>query len=344
MSTHQLRADERGLVSIIVTVILMLIISITVLSFAQIIRREQREALDNQLSSQAFYAAESGVNDMRNYIKANFVGTAPPDKLSCKNDTPYNNLKPVIDSANDVSYACILLNNSPDSLEYELSPSEPSKVFPITPVGGTPSSFVVSWKPSTSTTPTNGCSTNVNGSNVQPPVSDWSCGYGMIRLDLVPVSAVPNRTTLMNRSYGLFIEPVNTGTVKTISYANGTIGRSAATCNNTICTLRITNLPGDANYYVRASTLYRGTTLSVEALNSSNVALPLKDAQIMIDSTGKAQDVLRRVQVRIPLFYQGLHADNAITSNDSICKNFTAFYNNAESSAINNSYTNTSGC
>ena len=46
----------------------MIVMSLIVLGFAQISRRNQRESLDRQLSTQAFYAAESGVNDARELI------------------------------------------------------------------------------------------------------------------------------------------------------------------------------------------------------------------------------------------------------------------------------------
>ena len=54
--------NQDGLVSIIIVVILMIVISIIVLSFAKVVRNEQRQTLDRQLSTQAYYAAESGVN------------------------------------------------------------------------------------------------------------------------------------------------------------------------------------------------------------------------------------------------------------------------------------------
>lgn len=56
-------------------------------------------------------------------------------------------------------------------------------------------------------------------------------------------------------------------------------------------------------------------------------SLGLKGAQIKVDSTGKAQDVLRRIQVRLPLNATGSQnqlPDNALQSTDSICKRFSA--------------------
>jgi hypothetical protein len=53
--------------------------------------------------------------------------------------------------------------------------------------------------------------------------------------------------------------------------------------------------------------------------------LGLAGSQIIIDSTGRAQDVLRRIQVRMSVDAGGSKnqlPDNALQSTDSICKRF----------------------
>ena len=71
---------------VLLTMILMIVVGLIVLGFAQISRRNQRQALDRQLSTQAFYAAETGVNDAANLIKtavqAGTVVAAKPDCTS----------------------------------------------------------------------------------------------------------------------------------------------------------------------------------------------------------------------------------------------------------------------
>ncbi len=64
----KLKQNESGLAAIAVTMIIMGIVTLIVVGFATLMRREQRQALDQQLSTQAFYAAESGVNATRAYI------------------------------------------------------------------------------------------------------------------------------------------------------------------------------------------------------------------------------------------------------------------------------------
>ena len=56
--------QQEGLISITVAIVFIMIISLIVLGFSQVSRRNARQALDRQLSSQAYYAAESGINDV----------------------------------------------------------------------------------------------------------------------------------------------------------------------------------------------------------------------------------------------------------------------------------------
>src|SRR5689334_20404193 len=101
-STHHLDDRQAGMVAIMVMLILMLVISLIVLGFAQISRRNQRQSLDRQLSTQAFYAAETGINDAAEIIKnALAAGTTAADKPDCQSDGGgfYAGLTPVLDPA-----------------------------------------------------------------------------------------------------------------------------------------------------------------------------------------------------------------------------------------------------
>jgi hypothetical protein len=328
-----LRKNETGLVSITVTVILMLVISITVLSFAQVIRREQRQALDNQLNSQAYYAAESGINDLRQYIKDHYATQVPPEKKVCGPTAEYP-LTGSVDANTKTTYSCLLVTGSPKSLKYDLSPSAPSKVFPIDATPNSISSVELSWTPSVANNPLNGCPTTV--STVLPPATSWPCtGYGILRIDMVPVNAL-NRAAMMAGTFTAFITPTaNAATNATVSYVGAGLNvyggsanqeaRPAAYCSVTSCKITITNLAASTGYFARVSTIYRDTTLNVVAKNSLNQELGLTGAQVMLDATGRANDVLRRIQVRVPLVNDGVHADYGIQSTDSLCKQFNAF-------------------
>lgn len=334
----RIHTNEKGMVSITVTVILMLVISITVLSFAQIIRREQRQSLDNQLSSQAFYAAESGINQARKYIADKWLanGEIPKDKEECGYDADYPEFETTktIDATTNTKFTCLLVLGSPKSLKYDLSPSAGSKVFPVFAQNGTVSRLDVSWTPSTTNAPRTGCASSGAAPVELPRAGNWPCrGYGLIRIDLVPADDM-TRQGMMRNMFTAFLSPASPGSTSPLSFnGSGTNvhggtanqgARAVASCGDSECKISINNM-SSGRYYARVSTLYRETSLSVTAYNSVGNVIPLIGAQIVIDSTGRSQDVLRRVQVRVPLVSDGFHPDYGVQSTDSMCKVITTF-------------------
>lgn len=332
-----LKEDQRGIVSITVTVVLMLVISLTVIGFGQVVRREQRQALDRQQSNQAFYAAESGINDAKKYIKDHYGSVVPPNKNKCDNSEGTYNLPMVVDAASNTSYTCVLIGGTPKTLRYQLATTDPGKAFPIDAGSNTINSVNFSWTPVQPTAaPLNNCPATVPALIPTTSLSSYRCaGYGVLRVDLVPYPAGgQSRNGMMANSFTAFLWPTTTGsgqvgynTVDGSNIFGGTANqgaRPAATCTAIKCSLTVTGLNG-SRYYARVSTLYRDSMLEVTAFNGGGGSLLLYGAQIMIDSTGKSEDVLRRVQVRIPLHSEGEVADNAIQTTDSLCKVITAY-------------------
>lgn len=342
----RVKDNEQGLVSIAVTSILILVITLTVMAFAQMVRSEQRQAFDSQLSNQAFYAAESGVNVARSYIEQTFIdkGAAVPDKRTCDYSNPsYADLADdaTIDAAAGTSVSCLLITSNLKSLTYDsLGDANSSVVFPVETTTRM-QSIDFSWKPKTdSGTPATGCTTPTS---TLPTPDQWgACGYGMLRIDLVPASSGLDQISLMQNTYTAFVYPANGGSgasnfnhASNSNLLNGRANQGAkptASCTNgsasvaAACTLRINlNSMSDTKYYARVMSLYRGTPQLTVTANTTTAKDTLIGAQVMIDATGKANDVLRRVQVRVPLVGSGSYPDYAILSTDSLCKRFDAF-------------------
>ncbi len=321
--TKSLHRNERGVASIMVTMILMIVVSLIVLGFAQIARRNQRQVLDRQLSTQAFYAAESGVNDVQHIIQtATANGTAVAAKTSCS-DTgggAYAGLNASL--SNNASYTCITVNPTPKSLGYD-PVGTTSTIVPIISSGPAFGSLTLTWKTKANTrTPSANCPTSTAG--VFSQTTAWTCGYGVLRIDLVPVDGGALSTAgLSSATMTMFLVPHASGTPATITYAGN---QSAATtrlslvpCNDTAgCSFILAGLGGNA-YFMRVSSLYQNAALSI----SGNQ--PFQDALAVIDSTGKAADVLRRVQVYVPLKGSSLNQlpDFGLETTDSICKRFS---------------------
>lgn len=322
---HQKQA---GMVAIMVTLILMIIISLIVLGFAQISRRNQRQALDRQLSTQAFYAAETGVNDVAKLIKdATATGTPVAAKPDCASTgAGFYSLTPVIDAASKVEYTCLTVDPTPSTLVYG-SIGSTSTVVPLIAASGTISSVKFTWQSKDATaTPANSCPTTT--SSAFSTTSLWTCGYGVLRFDLVPTTGSLSLSGLQGATMTSFLvplRPASAGSPNPTAYTTGGgNNRLGVVCSNTNCTMTINGLT-QSQYYLRISSIYKEVSLQIVASDSGGAAVKLQGAQAVVDSTGKAQDVLRRIQVRIPLSGSSTNklSDYAIQSTEAICKRFS---------------------
>ena len=322
--------NQSGLVSITISIVIMVVLTLIVLGFATIARREQRQALDRQLSTQAFYAAETGINDALEALK--FDPTA--EKPNCDNSAAspiYSSLSSQVDGTN-VRYTCLLVDASLTTLEYGNIDTSKSNVIPVQSKNGSAvNSINLGWQDkNASSADFRDCPSAGNF----PALSGWSgCTAGVLRVDLVPISGVLSRTNLMNNNFTVFLVPVSGG-AGTVAYSvpagQGSIGQANCTNGGTPkwCSLSITGLSANT-YYLRVRSIYRANALTVTAYNAGS-QLELAGVQAQIDSTGKASDVLRRVVVRVPIGAnrEGI-PDFAIESNGSICKKFYVYPGNA---------------
>lgn len=322
--------DQHGMVAIMVTMILMIVVSLLVMGFAQVSRRNQRTTLDRQLSTQAFYAAESGINDARELINDKIdAGESVESKTSCSpaSNGMYVNLpNNVLDADKDVSYTCLLVNATPTSLEYDKIEDQ-STVVPIISGNGTIQSLNLVWKTGDegNTAPTNNCPAGPGVSAEFTPTTDWNCGYGVLRFDLVQVSNSMDAGSLQNGTMTTFAVPVRSGGATTRTFSAGNSASVGVACTDTNCSLRIEGGLGGDQYYLRVRNIYKSGPLTINGTTTAGQEVQFTNAQVVIDVTGKAQDVLRRLQVRVPTSEVGSVnqlPDNGLQSSDSICKRF----------------------
>ena len=206
-------------------------------------------------------------------------------------------------------------------------------VVPVTvaPAGPDIDKITIKWAPSV--VPASGpatCPPNTN--NKLRPQATWNCGYALLRADLTLTGGPFNRASLIGKTLTGFFEPLNNnpGGAGQISYSGNTnqpnIDSANCAQNATYdgCTETVTNIPnGTRSLSLRLSSLYQTSNIDITALDNSGKRIPITGVQASIDSTGKAQDVLRRIQVRMPLIETGGQLPGAsIQSNGSICKRF----------------------
>lgn len=335
--------NQRGMVSITVTIVFIMVISLVVLGFSQVSRRNSREALDRHLSSQAFYAAETGVNDVMNEIaKRVEAGKKITSQTECTGE--YTRAEGKVDEKNGVSYTCLLVNAVLDNQKYS-NVAEGAIIIPLDSVSGDLDNNTYTWQPVVS--PASGATLSKCpdiGNN--PKLSTWSnnCPYAMLRIEIMPIlPEVLNSTDVARqKSMTLFVYPrsgdPNNPSTKTYSEVIGTNDRRAyASCNETQCSFKIDGMQFE-KAYAKVRTIYQGTPqlqvlakgVTISEIDNTSLRdeeeTGFENGQVLIDVTGKAQDVLRRIQVRMSVKggsartnYAGF-SDYAIQSADSVCK------------------------
>jgi hypothetical protein len=90
------------------------------------------------------------------------------------------------------------------------------------------------------------------------------------------------------------------------------------------CKAEITGI-NSKKIYLRLMALYKSATVTICSPNCSN-PVDIKGAQVQIDSTGRANDVLQRLQVRVNLAgedFNGPFPNFGIESGSTICKQLT---------------------
>jgi Tfp pilus assembly protein PilX len=303
---HTLHKSENGIVSIIVTMILMIVITIIVLGFAQNARRELRSQLDRQLSTQAFYAAESGVNDAQKAIRdVTFSGS----KTNCLPDGssffPANSNK--IDGT-DVMYTCLLIDSSPDSLNYGRVSSKKATTSEIKSNGGNMATMTINWKCTKDIAADPDCVPDTGFNGKFPPGANWKQGgndiLGVLRTSITDLSGGFSRASLNANTITSFLYPHNGA--GTPNWPSGPVNQASqgeiinGACAGTECTVTI-SMNGRNHIYLNLVSIYKDSDVTITAHDSGGGLLRLSGAQVKVDATGKAVDVLRRIQVRIPI-------------------------------------------
>jgi len=315
---------QKGFVSIIVAAVLMILLSLITIGFSRLMQREQRQALDRQLSTQAFYAAETAVNDVRSNLEA---GTLPAgDKTTCDVSGIWNN--GIIDTGTpEISYTCLQYDTSPlDLLFTDTVNTVSSKVFPVE-ANSDIASIKFEWTGEGGSRLIDATYNSCAVGTVPLPASFSAGSIPLLRLDLIkaPIGAL-DRDTLINNTASLYLYPKGCGT-NTIDFTTAIGSNSGQVIEvdcDPDCYIDITGLSGSARYYARVKSVYNNVgSLRVTAVNSATAPLELKNAQTLVDATGKANDVLRRIEVRIPNSPNYRWPEAVAETTEGLCKLLT---------------------
>jgi len=343
--------QESGIVAILVVVTFTAVLALIALGFSQLMSREERQALDRQLSLQSYYAAESGLNDARTYLKnpaaTNSTGCLPPNSV---NPSPFvlnGNISG--DTGSTVKYSCVSIDPTPNEVYYKINPGE-SKVIKLDVPGM--DKIYLSWE---NQNPPAGGGRQPLGSFVsQPdlPRADQvpSDGTGLLRTGIYPIKrntgVVANANAVLqaaSRNYFLYPD-AGSGTMTANNQVNftnavsGVNGRFVhGNCNNNThpttsfpnskvtpryCNSEIYSLDGGTNTYTLNLTAFYEPIIVAIQVAQGNTSLAIPNVEGIVDITGAGNDVLSRIQARIPLVNDANPVSYGIQSMQAICKVF----------------------
>lgn len=319
---HLNQTSQQGIASIVVTMIMMIVITLMVVVAARLSRREQIQAFDSQLSTQAYYAAESGVNDAVKAIEADATLLDHDRVDNCDEFIAAPTVPLQKDLSPNVKYTCLLVDPTPG--DWVSVVGSTSRSLPLQGKNNAAISTIeIAWQDKDGSSEFGGCPSSTTN---LPAVTDWDnsgCRTPMLRFDIVPTQSV-TRNSLNSNVMSGFLFPSSSSVDSDVPYVASAIPiKQTIACTNTtapkFCKATISGL-GTTSYFLRLRSLYGSSDVSVSAFDTAHNRLELRGAQVVVDSTGKAADVLRRIQVRIPLSGQAGLADFAIQSGDNICK------------------------
>jgi hypothetical protein len=92
------------------------------------------------------------------------------------------------------------------------------------------------------------------------------------------------------------------------------------------CNIQLGGL-NESTYYLRVLPIYTSATVTISAQHSgdsANTLLATHQGQVVVDSTAKASDIIKRIEVRLPSNGLGnsIFPDDALQSTSSLCKMF----------------------
>lgn len=333
------KANNNGFVAIITILFLSILITMFTLSFARIMISGQQTTLDSQLNSQAFYAAESGINDAIQAIQNGFV--PPLEDTDCAPLNPATNTK--LQLQEPIEYTCQLVSSGVKDIQYSATADAP-RSFPIYTKNAslTGKDVTIEWENDP---------VHIGGSHLGtdlPKADLWGVNVpAMLRVSFYYLPTAASRADFNGNQKTIFLTPNSSGTlgdqsIGVAGLADGSLVQAG--CINPLTTTRLYscrvsfNLEGIPTYkpeiyntvFMRILPIYRNTNIDVY-FNSRNVFTEtsqqkptLYNAQYSIDSTGRANNIYKRVQVRIPYGNNTTQVTNSSSgvSSSELCKKY----------------------
>jgi hypothetical protein len=338
----RLAQKQTGQTSLIISMFLALIMGSIVLGLGTVTSAGSQQNVSSQESIQANYAAQSGINDAIQAIKAG----APIPLTSTQNCSTFINeiaqpqygFNNILNNSPKVYYNCIYITATPANLQFNVNENQ-STVVQINPSSKI-NDLTISWPAGSAGGNLSSCT---QAASEFVPDEVWNCPFPVIRMDLYNPNASANNssaTALAENTDSFLLFPVDGGKGTQNVTFDQLINQPMvlpADCTGSTCTETLNFTSPFSNGYARLTSIY-GEANNV-TLSSSNPAATFTDSQIEIDSTGVDQDVIQRLQVRVPLTASvGTAPNDAVSGGANLCKYYYLFPDGQPSVGITPAY------
>jgi Tfp pilus assembly protein PilX len=318
--------NEKGFASIVIALILIIVLALFTVGFAQLARREQQTALDKQKATQAQYAAESGINNVYQDIVKGTINNSNADDSTCMTSGPPGtgtlpdtalSAHQDINTANGVSYSCVLVSLKTDNLQIDNLTSGSGRHFYFG-TSDSPDPLIIKWGSKTGRDNFAPALSNA-GNPVFKTNAKWTYPP-VLEISITPVTNSNDADTLRAHTFTFYAYP-SSGSSNSVVYNPSDTGQvvsgdcDAGGDSAYPCSVRLTGLSGQ-QFIMHVVDFY--DTSSLVATSSSSVKFT---GEPVIDVTGKARDVLKRLRVRVFISAAGGEAgpdNDAILPNNAI--------------------------
>lgn len=330
-----MKRDQRGIVSIVIVIMLIAVTTLITVGFSTIVRREQRQALDRQLSAQASLAAESVLNAKIAEFRQDPQAFTDSITAASANTCTDQNTKTFGASSDEIVTTCVMINNAPGPLEFDEVTTGDSKVVWLDPDGNSIDRIFITWQNPRAIT-TNDCQTTPYSTL---PTSLSGTSVGMVRFDLTrigPGNAGFTRDSLRSNNFGGVLYPRSGGTT-TQTFTGSSAGQplifgacggaAPSQIPDPYAAYAEISIPASVRnntYMLRLRGLYKASHIKVVGYNNAtNSIVNFRNAQIVMEVTARTGDVVQRIQARVPASSppMGIFPNSALhVTNDGVCK------------------------
>jgi hypothetical protein len=366
--TELYRQRESGAAAIFIVIFASLLMMVVTLSFVKLMLSDQSQATTNDLSQSAYNSALSGVEDGKRLLllQQSCDGPTPPsaavcftaktaiaagncDTIAAGLATGASNESPVGGAALNQAYTCVKITTNTFSYE-KLLPQGQSQVVPLRSVLPF-DTVVISWfskddlsSGATTSFPTAGLTTPL------PPTGGWPTNAPpIVRAQFMQTGDSFKLADLdaAGHANSVFLYPQKTPVGATtlsdistdtrrIAPPSGPVGVkcTVAFAAKYSCSIKIqysaaAGSSAARNAFLRLNALYSDTHYSVQ-LYEGATPIAFDGVQPIIDVTGRADNMFRRVLARVELAGSFVYPEAAIDMKNDLCKDF---------SVTNDSYT-----